>query len=305
MTLSTRTAAVVALPMLLAACAGFELQDMGGVKPVTDQYYSTLYSGYLGRAEHEQSYGHYVSADSYALKARAAAAGQNVTPFTPNDDGAFPDGMVPDNEVSAMMDGRRSLLDVLQAGARTAAPVDAANAQVMYDCWVEEQSYIGDFNEDNQPDHAAFCRDNFRRSLGLAQAAVAPKPQAAPQPAPAPQPQPMAEVPGSYLVFFDWDSATLSPDALQVISQAVDNARKGGITRLMAVGHADTSGTATYNTGLSQRRAEAVANALAARGISRNEIATEWLGETDPLVPTGDGVREPQNRRVEITFQGR
>jgi hypothetical protein len=104
-----RTAAVIALALMLAACGGFELQHMVGVKSVDNPYYSTLYSGYLTRAEHEQRYGHYVSADSYAIKARKAAGGEGVAVFTPNDADVFPDGAVPAADVDAMMDVR--LLD--------------------------------------------------------------------------------------------------------------------------------------------------------------------------------------------------
>lgn len=303
---NTKVATAVAVSLTLAACGGFELQKLGGVTPVADPYYSTLYAGYRDRAEHDQDYGHYASADAFAMKALQVAGGEDVTLFTPNDEGAFPDGTVPADEVGAMMDGRKTLMDLLQAGAAKIAPVDSANAQVMYDCWVEEQSYIGDFNEDNQPDHAAFCRDGFNRSLAIVQEAMKPKPVVAkPAPAPAPMPEPMVEVPNSYLTFFDWDSSVLSGDASQIIAQAADNARRGKVTRIIATGHADTSGTSSYNDGLSQRRAESVARALVAQGIPNRQITVESRGEAEPLVPTGDGVREPQNRRVSITFPGR
>lgn len=137
-----------------------------------------------------------------------------------------------------------------------------------------------------------------------------PKPMPAPAAAPAPQPapQPAAQpappaVPRNYLVFFDFDRADLTPDARQIVKLAADNAKKGGISRLNLVGHADRSGPAAYNMRLSQRRAESVRTALAADGIPAAQVTTEARGETDPLVPTADGVREPQNRRVEIIFR--
>ncbi|MBX6747532.1 MAG: OmpA family protein, partial [Acetobacteraceae bacterium] len=68
-------------------------------------------------------------------------------------------------------------------------------------------------------------------------------------------------------------------------------------------GHADRSGTPQYNMRLSRRRAETVAAELVRHGISRNEITIEAFGESRPLVPTADGVREPQNRRVEIVLR--
>jgi OmpA-OmpF porin, OOP family len=126
-----------------------------------------------------------------------------------------------------------------------------------------------------------------------------------PEPMPEPKPEPLAQVPNSYLVFFDWNSAVLSGDAMQVITQTIDNAHRGKVTQIMAVGHADTSGSPVYNDGLSRRRVESVANALVARGIPRNQITVGSKGEAEPLVPTGDGIREPQNRRVVVTFSGR
>jgi outer membrane protein OmpA-like peptidoglycan-associated protein len=74
-------------------------------------------------------------------------------------------------------------------------------------------------------------------------------------------------------------------------------------TRIEVAGHADRSGSPQYNMGLSRRRADNVAAELVRQGISRNEIAVTAFGETRPLVPTADGVREPQNRRVEIVLR--
>jgi outer membrane protein OmpA-like peptidoglycan-associated protein len=72
---------------------------------------------------------------------------------------------------------------------------------------------------------------------------------------------------------------------------------------IKATGHADTSGTDRYNVGLSKRRAAAVQAELMRLGLSADEIFINWKGEREPLVETNDGVREPQNRRVEIILQ--
>ena len=84
---------------------------------------------------------------------------------------------------------------------------------------------------------------------------------------------------------------------------AAANAKIGKITRLMATGHADRSGTDRYNLALSERRAKAVQAELVRLGVPADQIAVTFKGEAEPLVPTADGVREPQNRRVEILFQ--
>ena len=68
-------------------------------------------------------------------------------------------------------------------------------------------------------------------------------------------------------------------------------------------GYTDTSGTPRYNQGLSIRRAQAVANELVRHGVPRAAIAIQGFGETQPAGADRDGVREPQNRRVEIILQ--
>lgn len=123
-----------------------------------------------------------------------------------------------------------------------------------------------------------------------------------PEPAPAPAPPEPAPIARTYLVFFDWDAATITPEAEAILRSAAENAKKGNVTRIQATGHADRSGTQTYNLRLSERRAKAVQKVLNNLGIATDEIATDWKGELEPLVPTDDGVREPQNRRVEILF---
>lgn len=118
---------------------------------------------------------------------------------------------------------------------------------------------------------------------------------AAPEPAPAP-------ISRTYIVFFDFDKSELTQEALDVLKQAADDARSGSAVALQVVGHADRSGTDSYNMALSNRRANAVRNALAQLGVNNGNIQTAARGEADPLVQTEDGVREPQNRRAEITY---
>ena len=123
---------------------------------------------------------------------------------------------------------------------------------------------------------------------------------------PAPPPPPVVAAPAparTYLVFFDWDRADLTDRARQIIADAAANARTVSATRIEVSGHADRTGTAQYNQRLSVRRAEAVAGELVRHGINRNEITIQGFGFERPLVPTAQGVREPQNRRVEIVLR--
>jgi len=128
---------------------------------------------------------------------------------------------------------------------------------------------------------------------------IAPPPLPAPAPMAAPAPAPAR----SYLVFFDWDKATLTPRAQQIIKEAAENSTKVAYTQIEVNGYTDTSGTPQYNQDLSMRRAQTVAAELVKDGVPKNVIAIRGFGETHLLVPTGPGVREPQNRRVEIIIR--
>jgi outer membrane protein OmpA-like peptidoglycan-associated protein len=103
-------------------------------------------------------------------------------------------------------------------------------------------------------------------------------------------------------VYFEWDRSNLNQAALETIDQAVQHAHDCNISSVLVVGHTDTSGSAQYNMGLSERRASVVRDALVARGISAGAIQTQARGESDLARPTRDGVREPLNRRTAVTI---
>jgi iron complex outermembrane receptor protein len=117
----------------------------------------------------------------------------------------------------------------------------------------------------------------------------------------APAPAPVAR---SYMVFFDFNKSDLTAEAVAVVDQAAKNAGPAKATTLTVTGHTDTVGSDAYNMRLSQRRAESVAAELEKDGIASSEIAIVAKGKRDLLVPTKDGVREPQNRRVTIVYDG-
>jgi OmpA-OmpF porin, OOP family len=119
----------------------------------------------------------------------------------------------------------------------------------------------------------------------------------------APPPQPVAPQAPSFMVFFDWDRSNLSAQALTTIQQAADAYKTKGSARITATGHTDRSGPDDYNMALSLRRANTVKDALVRDGVPATAISVIGRGESQPLVQTADGVREPQNRRVEIVIQ--
>ena len=107
---------------------------------------------------------------------------------------------------------------------------------------------------------------------------------------------------GPFIIFFDWDKDEITPQAAAILDNAASAYQQTGQAQVVLAGHADRSGSADYNVGLSQRRANNTRAYLAGRGVPDGSITTEAFGESRPLVETADGVREPQNRRVEVTF---
>lgn len=164
-------------------------------------------------------------------------------------------------------------------------------------------TYLVAFGGNNQSDGPAKIGQQSSHTflIGLryqlfAPPMMAPAPAAAPMAAPAPAPA------KTYLVFFDWNKYDLTPRATQIISEAASDSKTTAVTTIDVSGYTDTSGTPTYNQGLSIRRAKAVAVKLMADGVPASQISIHGFGETHLLVPTGPGVREPQNRRVEIVL---
>lgn len=130
-----------------------------------------------------------------------------------------------------------------------------------------------------------------------------PQPALVPPPAyvpPPPAPAAAPEAQRSFQVFFDFNKSDLTGAAQKVIKAAASTAQSGNFVHLVVTGHTDTVGSARYNQGLSERRAAAVKNELVADGLPSGSIETIGAGKTGLLVPTGDGVREAQNRRATI-----
>jgi OmpA-OmpF porin, OOP family len=141
-------------------------------------------------------------------------------------------------------------------------------------------------------------------------AAPPPPPMVDNTPPPPPPPPAPPEVaipaptctPGPYIVFFEWDKSDITTDAGSILDNAVSAYANCGKAQVMLAGHADKSGTPKYNVGLSERRNASVRAYLSGRGIADGVISTQAFGEGAPRVETADGVRELQNRRVEITY---
>ncbi len=172
-----------------------------------------------------------------------------------------------------------------------------------------EYHFIGQTNKqkfsaeyDGSPNSVTFGpATNQTILVGLRYAFNTASPPPPPPPAPvvAPAPAPAR----TYLVFFDWDKYNLTPRAKEIIAEAATNSTHVQYTQIEVNGYTDTSGTPSYNMGLSIRRAKSVQAQLIADGVPASAISIAGYGDTHLLVPTGPGVREPQNRRVEIIIK--
>ena len=137
-------------------------------------------------------------------------------------------------------------------------------------------------------------------SIGLRYAFATPL---APAPvAPVTPAQPVAPTPSEFLIFFGFNKSSLTPQALATVRKAAVAATQLGTANIRVVGHTDRAGSVSYNKALSLRRADAVKKALVAEGVLGSAISIAGRGESEPAKPTADGVREPQNRRVQINF---
>ncbi|MBI1775569.1 MAG: OmpA family protein [Proteobacteria bacterium] len=280
---------------LLAGCIGSDVTALRGAttfggKPFTAALTDNYRQLAVEEATQEFDWSH---GDWFARKGLAASKGEAVLPaevtITPQ---VFWLGtyVMPQTKADELAAARTRLINVLNGGARDRAPAAAAKAQTSFDCWIEDE-WEGDPNPS--------CRAEFLRQMTELEARPA---AAAPAPAPAaPAAQPPV-VPRTYLVFFDFDKSDITPEAARVLKDAADNAKKSGTTRIMVTGHTDTMGTVPYNQRLSERRAAAVKDFLVREGLPAGQVATVGRGKSEPLVPTGDGVREARNRRAEIVF---
>lgn len=126
---------------------------------------------------------------------------------------------------------------------------------------------------------------------------------APPTPPPAAPPPPPPPPVKQFIVFFGFDRCDITAEADRVLSEAATAAKATGSASVRVVGHTDTSGSNGYNQRLSDCRANAAKANLAGKGIAESSISTSGRGEAELMVQTGDGVKEPQNRRATVDLQ--
>ena len=276
-------AGAIAGILLLAGCSGTELLSAQQVEPTGAEFNQNLYHGYIGLSEAEYDEGDYRDSDMFAIRATQAGTGGVVAPD------AIEARSLPDDQVAQLTQARDRLVSALNTGAAAKNPMRAADAQVMFDCWMQEQE------ENRQSDDIAHCRDGFYAAMEDLEAV---EPVAAVAPISKPKAQSV-----QFIVYFGTDKSSLDTDAQAVINEAKAAAQKLGNPLVKISGHADSVGAMEYNQMLSELRAASVAKVLEASGVPIRATATEAHGQTQPAVMTADETAEPRNRRVELILE--
>lgn len=254
---------------LVSACASPHIDEAASMSP-KGKFNTFLHQGYLKLARSEANGGDWQSGQHFAGKASAAAKG-GVGPD-------FPASRDINQKNKKVWKAYKQLNSALKSGAQRSNPKACAAAQVAFDSWIEQKE------ECYSPSDIKKAYKKFKKAMAKCKLAAALGPR-------------------TFIVFFDFDSSKLTPEAKRVLDSVANYAKKGKAAKLVLTGHTDTSGSRKYNEGLSLRRANAVWSGLADRGIGAKKMKVFAKGESDPLIATGDGVKEPQNRRVTIDIK--
>ena len=106
--------------------------------------------------------------------------------------------------------------------------------------------------------------------------------------------------PARFTLFFVEGKDEFTDESKQIVDSVFAEVARRPIPDVIVIGHTDTIGNDAANDALSRQRAEVVRAAFAARGLAADKMVTIGRGKRELAVPTGDGVSEPRNRRVEI-----
>jgi len=289
--------------LAISGCTAFksfsEVEALNEAKAVGSPFTQALASEYREFANSQlKDMLDYPDALHFARKGLAAAAGDVVLPEPVSDWNLEEEGVA---ELSA---ARGRMILAFDLGAREIAPELSAKAQAAFDCWIEQEE------EQYTDPEVASCKQKFTDAMADLEAQL--PPPVAPEPEPevvAPEPlfevdqaEPMQAEDAMYLVFFDWDSSELGAGAMNVLDAVATEASRNPPGAINIIGHTDTSGATAYNQRLAFKRSNAVRDALISRGVDPRLLVIDAMGENELLVPTPDNVREPANRRVNISF---
>lgn len=280
-----------AAAIVLAACGG-KLQQAEMVAPGGSPFQQALYGGYIELAKAEYNEGDYTDSDRFAEKAMAAARGENVDPYHPEE------WHLPADREPVLKGARERLMAVKAKGAQDKLPNEVASAQTAFDCWVQEQE------ENRQPDDIAACRDRFVSSMEVIDKMMAPVAVVVEEKVVVVA-APVAMDAKSFEVNFDFDSATPLAGSAEEIEAAAAYVKEFKNPKVTIAGYTDTVGSVEYNDKLGERRAEAVAFMGMDMGMEAKRIIMRSYGKKDLKVDTPDGTSNAANRRVVVTVESK
>lgn len=279
----TKISATLGVTAMLASCASN--YDVARVSGMTDQggaFATALHKRYVERAQFEVNEGDWASVKFFNTRAEMAALGDVPAVQSANDR----DLKVDLNDINLAYN---TLSGALKTSAPQVTPDACARAQTWFEHWMEQAA------EGHQPDHILAARSGFDLAMPECKGEM---------PVVKPMVKPVSTaMSASFIVYFDHNSAELTPSANVIVGLATGVGMDAYASRAVLVGHTDTSGASAYNVALSQKRAQAVADAMLAKGMPAAEVRASHAGESDPKVATGDNVREGLNRRVVIMFE--
>jgi len=275
-TISSLTAVVCAVA--ISGCS-VQLDEARRASQAGSAFDRALQTGYIQLARAELDELDLVDTDVFAGRALALSHGKRVSPE--------PLGArkIPSAAIADLAKARARLIVALKSGAPERAAEQAAEAQLRFDCWMQEQE------ENFQPHDIEACRSAFMVAIEKVETAA--------------RMTKTIDKPMNVIVMFGFDSAAIGTEAKIGIAKAITAYKEFGAAVVRVSGHADRAGTEAYNMKLGHARADAVAAAMRRAGISANLIRVVSFGESRPSVPTKDGLREDRNRRVEIGIDPR
>lgn len=290
----TTAVLAIGLSMSLSACGFKSKSEVGALneaQAVGSPFTQQLTAEYRAMGNDLQNNKmDYADALHFARKGLASASGEVVLPEPISDWNLRPD------HIEELAPARAGLIAALDRGGREQQPQIAAIAQARFDCWIERQE--AEWSNKNIP-----CKNQFLDALSKLGGVPAVPPETVMPPISATGPSgPLNVEDAKYLVFFDFDKSNIDASGQSVVDSIAAEAARQNLSAVNIVGHADKSGSEKYNQRLGMKRANAVREALQAKGIEARLLRVESMGESAPMVPTPDGVREPANRRAEITF---
>lgn len=294
--------------LTLGACSNASLKNLRTVEPEGDAFSQALSRYYLMLSEEEHDYGRYSNSQFMADKGLSSAYAESVFAEIPLD------GIKYNGQRALLLKGKKAFDAIKMTGIEQAHPKETAGAQVLYDCWLTRA------NAKARRKEVEYCQQQFYNHLTLlrhkAHAKVVPPKESSSKTTKASAPVPLidkvADAPAtpaptlatSYLVYFEWDKFKLNRQALDNLKKmANDILSIKEPFELVLNGHTDRSGGEEYNRTLSQQRADTIRALLVGFGVPKAIMSVFAFGESDPVVKTRDGVKEPKNRRVEIFIE--